>query len=919
MKNNFTLKQTLMSIALILLGISSNLSAQTLVKIGAAATNDYKTIQTAYDAIKTAAATTPITGAYVLELQSDYVPSSGITLETFPITLNAINGASVDNTITIKPATGAKITLSYPNQTIIAKNLNYNSATTSLVLADITGLAVGSYVSGPNTLYNTTFKQLTAVDASTNTVTFPAGTFNATKTNQSALFGAAQTKTIILDGAKYVIIDGVSRTDETTGLTIENPNSIYAQTIHLMGGSQYNTIKNCIVRGANQTSAFGPGVGATITFNTTSYNLITMNDICDMNDVNIPMPIAGIQVTAIGNNAYNTISENNFYNIENYICSGAANTGFIQCGSGGASNYNNMLNNKMYWTRTANFYSGTTVVGIGTGGSMSAAGNKFEGNTIGYANANGTGTATLIGSGATFKGVSAFRNTTCKNNIISNIDFTGANLTGIDFGTSGASTASDDACNGNTVQNLKLTLTASGTLSGITVNAANNYNSNIKNNIVRDLTVESATDATVCTVVGMNVVNSNPANKVYNYSGNQVYNLIAGKASSTAANVAIGIRTALNAATVEKNIVYNIEALSNSSLAVVNGIQTNTGYSPNQWVTATAYAKDAIVKNGYKVYKSTTTGTVTSGATIPSHTTGSVSDGAVTWAYQFAITPSSTTLKNNIVRIGVSANNNNSRINGISQDVQFGTSDVNKLYHNTVYIGGTAPASASQNSFAFYSAGSVVPTTNELQNNIFANQRTNTDADGTAKHYAIGFATAGVVKACDYNLYWANIVGLDGATDKIDLNAWKETVATGSDAGSLAGDPLFVDATSTSPDMHLTTGTPADQKGFDLSAVVTDDFYGSTRSDLSPSDIGAVAYYYYTTAVEKLNNSNENIYATNNSIIINNSNGQNVTIYSVTGKLVGSFISNSDNLIIPATKGFYIVSIGKERLKVLVN
>ncbi len=51
---------------------------------------------------------------------------------------------------------------------------------------------------------------------------------------------------------------------------------------------------------------------------------------------------------------------------------------------------------------------------------------------------------------------------------------------------------------------------------------------------------------------------------------------------------------------------------------------------PKDWVTNTAYAAGAIVSgNGY-VYRTAAGGT--SGATRPTHTTGSASDGTVTWA-----------------------------------------------------------------------------------------------------------------------------------------------------------------------------------------------------------------------------------------------------------------------------------------------
>ena len=54
------------------------------------------------------------------------------------------------------------------------------------------------------------------------------------------------------------------------------------------------------------------------------------------------------------------------------------------------------------------------------------------------------------------------------------------------------------------------------------------------------------------------------------------------------------------------------------------------------WTTGTAYVSGDYVSNASKCYIATTSGT--SGATAPSHTTGTVSDGAVSWLYVSAYT-----------------------------------------------------------------------------------------------------------------------------------------------------------------------------------------------------------------------------------------------------------------------------------------
>lgn len=61
-----------------------------------------------------------------------------------------------------------------------------------------------------------------------------------------------------------------------------------------------------------------------------------------------------------------------------------------------------------------------------------------------------------------------------------------------------------------------------------------------------------------------------------------------------------------------------------------NGVRI-AGSSYASWVTSTAYNVNDYVVNGLNVYRATTSGT--SGATPPTHTSGIVSDGGVSWAY----------------------------------------------------------------------------------------------------------------------------------------------------------------------------------------------------------------------------------------------------------------------------------------------
>lgn len=61
---------------------------------------------------------------------------------------------------------------------------------------------------------------------------------------------------------------------------------------------------------------------------------------------------------------------------------------------------------------------------------------------------------------------------------------------------------------------------------------------------------------------------------------------------------------------------------------------TNRWCISKQWVTGTAYSANESVSNRFIRYTASAAGT--SGATAPTHTTGSASDGSVTWTFQDA-------------------------------------------------------------------------------------------------------------------------------------------------------------------------------------------------------------------------------------------------------------------------------------------
>lgn len=72
-------------------------------------------------------------------------------------------------------------------------------------------------------------------------------------------------------------------------------------------------------------------------------------------------------------------------------------------------------------------------------------------------------------------------------------------------------------------------------------------------------------------------------------------------------------------------------ALSDNGQMIVFEYLTRNTFRPAAWAASTAYAADAYCSRNGNIYQTTSGGT--SGSTPPTHFSGSVSDGGVTWTY----------------------------------------------------------------------------------------------------------------------------------------------------------------------------------------------------------------------------------------------------------------------------------------------
>ena len=845
MKKQFTSK---IFMALVAIGCCAGLSAQTVIKVGAGQGTKQKTIQMAYDSI----VPSPMTGAYVLEIQSDY----DATTETYPINLKAKTGASATNTITIKPATGVKKVIGVPNKTkIVVADITANpDAATTLTLDDVSKLDTSYCIAGKGCKV-TSFAKINAVNTATNSITLSSGTIITTTLATKLFMGPVGTSTFKFNGATYVTIDGVSRTDASTGLTIQNPNAINAQTILFTNLAQYNTIKNCIIRGANVTGQNQNGYQGTIYFNGGTFTTISHNDICDMNDPNIPFPMTAFQVTAAGGLNNNiTISDNNIYNISNQYSPTGLCT-FMQLGSEGSSANNSVLRNRFFFTAPVIFSTAVNLINCGT----LSDGNLFENNIFGYGAADGTGRSNITTiSGGAINVVNNIKNFTCKNNVIAAIDVTGKSFYGLNLATVNLLNNPDDYCYGNTVTDITVSGNATGaSIVGIQVSAANAYAYNVKNNVVSSLTLNSTTAANTCSVTGITVTGNPVGATALSYINNKVSNLTAGDMNSSAANIVVGIQFNGGAVALDRNLVYNLYAINTGTNATIRGI----------------------------------------------YATGS--------------NPTATLISNNIVRVGTYVTND-AVIVAFYQGAATTGGDPCKIYNNTFYVGGQSPAAAIKGTYAFYHTGisQTLDIQNNIIANMRILGNTNTAS--TEAHYAIQIptATAPSISTCNHNIYqFAKYFGNIESINAADMATWASAFVTAPDVNSLVADPKFVNSETLVPDMRIQATSPAKAAGTNLLTFVPKDYNGFTRT---VSDIGAMAFGT-VSEVATVREAELNLYSTNNAIVFSNFAGKTASIYSVSGQLIKSALLSSDNENVSVNKGFYIVRVGSQAGKVLVK
>ncbi|MBL0046901.1 MAG: T9SS type A sorting domain-containing protein [Bacteroidetes bacterium] len=698
-----------------------------------------------------------------------------------------------------------------------------------------------------------------------------------------------------LSGAKYVTIDGRPGGAGTSKmLSIINTNTAAISTVRLQNEASNNLLTYCDVQGASITST-NPTTSGVIFIGTTNgafgndNNTISFCNIHSIDLVSFPtIGIGASNLTTPGspaNNDNTTITDCNIYDFFQSATNTTANVSGIKMDAG--NNNSTITNNSIYETTGLTFGGAATFRGIWLNPNSAAAnvthssGNTVTGNYIGgnakiatgpmffltTATANFMGMDISVGNGAA---------TNVNNNFVANIDFTSSNVattgagqfTGISVnygnvasidnneigyqdaisikstGTTSATIIAGIRIGGgiltNTINNNRIglisgdmtALTAAHSVFGVLVNGGTST-LNVTNNEIGPLTSgTTSTTATAGQVVG---ISTTVANVTPSINGNTIHdlsNFAVNSGTGSTGNSVMGVNlsgtTITGAVSVSNNTIYN---LANSASS------TSTSFAPSiQAIFLNAATTAVITANANFIHSFATPNWVPSGVTT----------GTATFVGINTVTGSTTTLSNNMIRLGINASGSSVTtpisIRGIYRQATSGT---HNIYHNSVYVGGTGvlngqPALLSS---AYYRAGTA--TAENVKNNIFVNERANTS--GSMKHYAV-YLGANTALSLDYNLYFnapsaTNFIGFNAGDVPNYIAGWVSGDIN-SRVPTSFNDIGFLNATGNAAavNLHINAVTASDvESSGTLIATVTQDYDGETRSAFSPTDIGADA------------------------------------------------------------------------------
>lgn len=546
----------------------------------------------------------------------------------------------------------------------------------------------------------------------------------------SGVTGLVFNSTFVLNGTKYLTIDGrPGGTGTAQEITISN-SSVSGNAIRFINDASNNTFKYCKIRGVNTSVSDGVILQSTTTGTTGNDNNTIDN--CEIRDgATAPTHLIYNNGTSGKNNDGFTLSNCRVFNF--------SRAGFGSEATGTGNNYT-FTGNSFYQSSSppASVTSSTTIRGIwlqGEGENHLISGNYFGGQDV------SCGGNAFINTGATTELIvfhvlsSVNAASTIQNNVIQNINMTGtgsAYFQGI-F-TNGPVNIVGNTIGHNSTAN-SILLAGSSSLSSISSILCNNNQASIcANNIIANLT------HTGSTINAIEIQSNNVT-----IMNNTIHTL-------TGQKTVIGISTRGSATIINNNIIYSIKSLSLTDITVA-GISSTS--------------QSAVISKNRIYDLSNSSGGNLVG--ISATTGGNVSPNY--------------TITNNQISILNNPNTNDITIKGIS--LRGG-----KVYYNSVYLGGSISSGSKISSCIYKDTNTVFPgAVFDVRNNIFYNERTG----GTGNHYTLDYTNNNNIITSDYNLLVgpASTIARWGTTD---YNFADYKTNSGKDGFSLSNQPVNIPA-----------------------------------------------------------------------------------------------------------------------------
>lgn len=474
-------------------------------------------------------------------------------------------------------------------------------------------------------------------------------------------------------------------------------------------------------------------------------------------------------------------------------------------------------------------------------------------------------TGIVVGGGSS--NVSTISNNVVKNLVITASTNTGTTTTSALLGILCTSSSTNQTISGNTVKSLVISSVAAHEVVGIFNSAGI---TTISGNLVYGIqSASNLTNTGSASAAIIGICNNSSTTGIHTTINNIVDSI--GYATATPAavqmlGIAHTVNTSIHQSMILDNVVRNMNSRSTSTSvgvsAAIIGIFQN-----NPTLNLQISRNTVSVLNHLNITASSIIGIYNNASATINANNSWVTRNFIHSFGSTAITPAKPvftgifnnagfcTYANNMIRLGIDSAGVVDTSARIKRGIFQNTNVQNRYYHNTIYITGAPLSSIGMTNSAAIELGTTIPNIVgfnikvDIRNNILVNQSSSTLPD-TSRHFALRFVdTINIIS--NNNLFY--VTGTNGFIAGTNTNnyallggatgSWSERA--GMDLQSGSGDPLLSPnalGTANVVSLNVQGTTPIERSGDPaLTAVITDDFYGSSRSANTPSDIGAHA------------------------------------------------------------------------------